>query len=75
MNEQNFISADFRTAINSFGDKFSVGDVVFGDVVGHQDTQAGIATIQGFSFDVKTNEIIAFTSKGFSHIDFLIKVG
>ncbi len=69
MNEQNFISADFRTAINSFGDKFSVGDVV-----GHQDTQAGIATIQDFSFDVKTNEITAFTSKGFSHIDFLIKV-
>lgn len=68
--EQNFISADFRTAINSLGDKFYVGDVV-----GHQDAQVGIATIQGFSFDVKTNEIIAFTNKGFSHIDFLVKIG
>jgi len=69
MNRQNFISADFKTAISSQDDWFTVGEVVE-----HQDKDAGEATIIGFGLDTDTNEVKVFTSEGYAHLDFLVKI-
>ena len=68
-NKQNFISADFRFAKNSYDDYFEVGDTV-----AHEDEEAGEAQISGFGIDTYYNEIIAYTNEGFAHIDFIHKV-
>jgi hypothetical protein len=65
---QNFISADMKTARNSYNDFFTVGEVVK-----HQDERAGTATIISFEIDTVANEIKATTNMGCAHIDFLVK--
>ena len=67
-NKQNFISADFRFAKNSYDEYFEIGDNVK-----HEGAEDGSATIYEFSIDSKQNEIIAHTSKGWAHIDFIYK--
>lgn len=64
--KQNFISADFRTARNSYEDFFTIGDIII-----HEDEDAGEATIINFSMDIPSNEIIVNTDKGWAHIDFI----
>ena len=68
-NKQNFISADFRFVKNSYDDYFEVGDIV-----AHEDEEAGEAQIDGFGIDAYSNEIIAYTNRGFAHIDFIHKI-
>lgn len=68
-NKQNFISADFRFAKSSYDEYFAVGDAVHHEGAEEND----IAIIHGFSIDIESNEIIAFTSKGSAHIDFLYR--
>lgn len=62
----NFISADKKKAINSYGEIFFEGDVV-----GHEDNMLGTATIQRFEVDDESNEVKAITEKGYAHIDFI----
>ena len=69
MNNQNFISVDGKTARNSYGDFFNVGDVVE-----HQDNEAGTATILSFEPSVEKNEVWANTDKGYAFIDFISKI-
>ena len=64
---QNFISCDKKTVRNSYGDFFTVGEVV-----GHQGAK-DTATILSFTPDIESNEITAITDKGTAHLDFLIK--
>lgn len=68
MKEQNFISVDKKTAISSYGEYFSVGEVVR-----HEDSGVGEATILSFEADEPFNEVRVITDKGFAHIDFLVK--
>lgn len=68
MNRQNFISTDGKTVKNSYDIYFTIGDVV-----SHQDTEVGKATILSFELDISMNEIKAITDKGYAHIDFLDK--
>ncbi len=68
-NNQNFISADYKTAINSYGEYYTVGELV-----AHEDADAGSATILSFEHDIASNEIKAITDKGHTHIDFLAKI-
>lgn len=63
---QNFISADFRFAKNSYDDYFEVGEIVI-----NEDEDVGRAQIIGFGIDSVQNEIIAYTDKGWTHIDFI----
>ena len=63
--KQNFISADFRFAKNSYDEYFEIGDNVKHE--GFEDT------IYGFSIDSANNEIKAHTLKGWAHIDFIYK--
>ena len=67
--QQNFISADFKVARNSEGDFFQVGEKVQ-----HQDEEAGTAVITGFGLDVESVEVIAYTTEGWSHLDFIEKI-
>lgn len=67
--KQNFISIDGKTARSSYGDFFSIGEVV-----AHQDSEVGEATITSFTGDKAKNEIIVDTTKGFAHLDFLVKL-
>ena len=69
MKEQNFLSVDGNTAINSYGEYFTVGEMV-----GHDDEEAGYAEILSFSPIKKENEITVWTSKGYVHLDFLVKL-
>lgn len=62
----NFINALETMAINSYGEVFKIGAQV-----GHEDKNAPNATIESFDVDKESNEIIAFTDKGFCHIDFM----
>lgn len=62
----NFINALETMAINSYGEVFKIGSQV-----GHEDKNAPNATIESFEVDKESNEIIAFTDKGFCHIDFM----
>lgn len=65
---QNFISVDKKTARNSYGEFFSVGETVGHD--GADDT----ATILSFEAEVEMNEVKVMTTKGHAHIDFLKKL-
>lgn len=67
--KDNFISADSKSAISSYKDLYKVGETVR-----HQNSQAGVAVIESFEVDTESNEITAHTDKGFSHIDFLVKL-
>lgn len=66
---QNFISVDQKTAINSYGEYFVVGEKV-----GHDKKDAGEATIMSFEPNIEQNEIRVNTDKGHAHIDFLVKI-
>jgi len=67
--DQNFISVDEQTAINSYGEQFKVGQIV-----AHQDTEAGEAKIKSFECKKEENEITVHTSKGHAHLDFIISI-
>jgi len=69
MKNQNFLSVDGKTARNSYGQYFQVGETV-----GHEDDEAEQAEILSFSPIRKENEITVFTSKGYAHLDFLVKL-
>ena len=64
----NFISVDYKIARNSYGDFFKIGEVV-----GHEDNE-DTATIMSFELDEESNEVKAWTDKGWSHIDFISKL-
>jgi thioredoxin reductase len=66
--KQNFISVDGKTVRNSYGDFFSVGDIVR-----HDDASAGTAKIISFEPIKERNEIRVHTDKGYAHIDFIFK--
>jgi len=70
----NFLNTDRTVAINSYGEVFKIGAVV-----GNEDTmtiQPGeSAVIQSFQIDKKTEEVKAFTSNGWAHIDFIYNLG
>jgi len=65
---QNFISVDGKTARNSYGDFFTVGETV-----AHQETSFGEAKIMSFEPKTEENEITVMTDRGYTHLDFLIK--
>ena len=67
--KQNFISVDGKTVMNSYGEFFTVGELVL-----HEDETAGPATITSFETKIDNNEIRVNTDKGYAHIDFLVKV-
>ena len=69
MNKQNFISADFKTARNSYDDYFIIVEIVI-----HKDETVGEAIIKSFSIDSNMNEIKVITSKGYAYLDFLVKL-
>ena len=66
--KQNFLSVDGKTARNSYGDFFNVGEEV-----SHQDQEAGRSVILRFEAKKIENEITAYTSEGYAHLDFLVK--
>ena len=66
---QDYLSVDKLTAISSNGEILGVGDLVE-----HDDKEAGTAIIQSFAFDYESNEVIANTEKGSAHISFIFKV-
>lgn len=68
MEKQNFISVDGQTVRNSYGEFFSIGEVV-----GHEGAE-DTATIVSFEPKKEENEITVYTDKGHAHIDFLIKL-
>ncbi len=65
---QNFISVDQKSARNSYGQFFTLGDKV-----SHEDETVGEAIIEGFESNVSKNEVKALTNKGYAHIDFISK--
>jgi hypothetical protein len=65
----NFISVDHKIARNSYGDFFKVGELV-----GHEELNNETATIMSFELDEESNEVKAWTDKGWSHIDFICKL-
>lgn len=67
---KNFISADKKDAINSYGSRFSVGETVEHD--SENDEQA---IIESFEINEEREEVKAMTSRGYAHIDFLAKIG
>lgn len=67
--KQNFISVDRKTAMTSYGEFFTVGEVV-----GHEDDTCGDATIESFTLLVNENEIRVETDKGFARLDFIVKI-
>lgn len=62
----NFINPTRTMAISSYGEVFKIGAHV-----GHEDKNAPNAVIESFDVDEESNEIIAFTDKGYCHIDFM----
>jgi hypothetical protein len=67
---QNFLSVDGKTAINSYGEVFVVGETV-----GHEGTKEGdTAVINYLAASIEDNEIVVFTTKGTAHLDFLVKL-
>lgn len=66
--KQNFISVDKKTARNSYGIYYTVGETVKHS--GAEDT----ALIMSFELDLESNEVRVLTSKGHTHVDFLIKI-
>ena len=69
LRRRNFISADRKCALNSFDELFTIGELV-----GHQDDEAGTATIEGFDIDDHYAEVKVLTDKGYAHIDFIHKI-
>lgn len=69
INRQNFISTDGKCVKNSYDEYFTVGDLVK-----HDDEEAGTATILSFEINHERNEVKAHTDKGYCHIDFITKV-
>ena len=65
----NFISTNKKEVINSYGDLYSVGEVV-----AHESKDSGVATIVSFELIELENEIRAHTTKGYCRIDYLVKV-
>lgn len=65
---QNFISVDQKTVMNSYGEFFTVGEIVR-----HEDDEAGEGTILSFEPNIEKNEIVVNTDKGYAYIDFLVK--
>lgn len=65
---QNFISVDFKTVRNSYGDFFTIGETV-----GH-DGAANNATIISFNTNIERNEIVVITDKGYAYLDFILKL-
>lgn len=65
----NYMSVDKQSAISSYGDHFEVGQTV-----SHEDKKAGTAKILSFSFDENSNKVLVNTDKGYSHIDFIVKI-
>jgi hypothetical protein len=65
---QNFISVDEKTVINSYGEVFTIGEVVK-----HEGNGSETAVILGFTPIPDRNEIRVYTDKGYAHIDFLVK--
>ena len=64
----NYIAADKRSAINTNGEILTIGDIVE-----HDDTEAGKATIISFEINEEIGEVKAITDKGYAHIDFIFK--
>ena len=62
----NFINPTKTMAISSYGEVFKIGAHV-----AHEDKNAPNAIIESFEVDEESNEIIAFTDKGYCHIDFM----
>lgn len=69
IDKQNFISVDGKTVRNSFGEFFTIGEIVK-----HEDETVGEAKILSFQPDTERNEIRVNTTEGFAHIDFLVKI-
>lgn len=69
LTRQNFISVDGKTAKSSYGEYFTVGELVK-----HQDTTVGEATIKSFTPIPEMNEIEVITDNGFAYLDFLVKI-
>ena len=67
--KQNFISVDKKTVRNSYGEFYTIGELV-----NHEDKEAGTATIILFEIDIEKNEIKVITNKGYAYIDFLVKI-
>lgn len=68
MNRKNFISADKKSAISSYGQRFEVGETV-----GHADKNAGQSIVSSFDIDEESNEVKVYTDKGWAHLDFITK--
>ena len=66
---QNFINVAKNTVITSYGEYFCIGEEVK-----HEDDKAVTATIIRFEPDIESNEIRVITTKGYAHIDFLVKL-
>jgi len=64
----NFINCDMTVAINSYGEVF-----VIDEQVGNESNDE-TATIERFEINKEMNEVKAFTTKGYNHIDFLRKL-
>jgi hypothetical protein len=64
----NFLNTDKTIAISSYGDAFQVGEDV-----GHEANDE-VATIESFSFDIDSNEVLVQTNLGSAHLDFLEKL-
>lgn len=68
MRKVNYIAVDKKSAISSYGQEFNVGEVV-----SHDDKQVGEATILSFELDESTLEVKVNTTKGWAHLDFIVK--
>jgi hypothetical protein len=68
-NRIDYLSIDKYKAISAHGEIFTIGDLVE-----HEDKEAGTATIQSFSLDYKSNDVVATTEKGSARICFISKV-
>lgn len=69
ISKQNFISVDKSAAVSSWGEYFGIGELV-----SHEDNDADTATILGFELDIESNEVKVITDKGWTHLDFLVKL-
>lgn len=68
-NRKDFLSVDGETAISAHGEIFNIGDLVE-----HEDTEAGQANIISFELDKKSNDVRANTEKGWARICFITKI-
>lgn len=69
MRKINYLASDKKSAISSYGDEFSLNEVV-----GHQDDSVGTATILSFTMNDERGEVRVDTDKGYAHLDFLVKL-